>query len=158
MRALTTYHELSTMLSCWSTITDTVMMSLPWPHAQTLCDLLFDPKLPRDPDSLTWLYPLLDADGNTIMSLDQDIPEVDANGVTEDHFLCMTIALGPIVGTTREVNYRPYNKRHLFTFGYPALTMWNSYTALSIKHSSLVGMLPYAFIASSLPSHAALYL
>ena len=125
---------------------------------RSLCECLFNPMHPRDPESLTWLYPLLDAAGNTIMSLDQDLPEPNAEGTVEDHFLCMTIALGPTVGTTREVNYRPYNKRHSFTFGYPALTMWYSYTALSIKHSSLVGMLPYAFIASSLPSHTALYL
>ena len=112
------------------------------------CDILLDPSKPRSDDLLDWLYPLRTEDGSIILDFESEPAVADKHGVASVDFLCMSISLRP-AGRMREVSYRPYNVRNAFTFHFPTLSRYDSFTPSSVLKASISTMLPYAIIGSS---------
>lgn len=120
------------------------------------CSLLLDPAAPRSGEVLLWLYPLREADGTTILDFENEPVVEDEHGIISVDFLCMTITLskacnikGKAGRKCRYLHYKPYNAKDKFTFEFPTLTQWDSYTPTSVLRASISTMVPYAIIGSS---------
>ena len=110
---------------------------------------LMDPSAPRSAHSLTWLYPLRDANGDTILSFEAEPPISSLDGSEKGHFLCLWVTLSKWSAHGRKVSFAPYNVRHGFDFVYPALTRYDSFTPESVLRAALCTMVPYAIMGSS---------
>jgi len=110
---------------------------------------MFNPHDQRDEGSATWLYPLTDSIGNTIMSFEPGHVQSD-DGTHTDNFLCLTITLGLANDKGRRpLSFIPYNKTDGFLFHFPKYTHWTSHTAHKHKRNILLCMMTYAIIGSS---------
>ena len=122
------------------------------------CERLLNPAAPRSDEHLAWLFPLRDDDESVILDFESEPAAPDETGVISVHFLCMTISLravsrhgaaGATVPRHRVISYKPYNVRSNFTFQYPTLTRYDSFTPSSTLRASLSTMVPYAIIGCS---------
>ena len=88
---------------------------------------LMVPTRDRPTTSHTWLYPLLDAEGNTILEFD-----IEDALVFTINFLCLTLTIqqGDRQRNThnRTIVVQPYTKAIKFNFELSRLTHWHSYT------------------------------
>ena len=117
------------------------------------CERLLNPAAPRSDEHLAWLFPLQDDGGSAILDFESEPATPDETGMISVHFLCMTISLRTVAAGTvspyRVISYKPYNVRSNFTFQYPTLTRYDSFTPSSILRASVSTMVPYAIIGCS---------
>jgi len=112
--------------------------------------LLWNHNMPgQDRESPLWIYPLRNSEGEPELGIKLSPSTTDANGITSEDFLCLSISLAPASDGYRRLSFAPYNKRHEFKFVFPMLTMWISATRPCIKRAVLKSMSQYAVLGST---------
>jgi hypothetical protein len=118
---------------------------------------LMTPTADRDPDSTSWIYPLIDSDGNTILEF-----EIEGALTCTINFLCLTIQLGSVKrgrsSAYTTITYTPYSKATKFQFGIHRLTHWNSFTLKSVKRAAFKTLMAYAILGSTQATATTQYL
>jgi len=106
---------------------------------------LFNPETPRDPHCTNWIYPLRNAEGETILEF-----EIENALTLSIDFLCVTISMEIYKAEAEAwIRLQPYNKTDKFNFEFPRFTHWYSNTPRSVKGSVYKSMLQYALLCST---------